>query len=352
VKKFTFAFAAAFLSLCFALALAESVLRVRVPASTAESALDPGLFQHDTVLGWRLTPYWKGSHRHHDYTAAYAIDGRGFRRDPTRDAPPTGQVCVVLGDSFTFGFGVGDDETFVQRLDASPTTVRCVNLAVPGYSTDQEVLLLEQALADYDAIAVLMVVYLGNDLIDNERPFPIQVPDAKPYFSLTAAGLELRNSPVPREKKPAVEPAFDLLETTGAPSWLLRVGRFEIGRALAERLLVQGDLSGQLDRACASSLNLFDALMRRARQDCAGRHVEFHLVLMPGRSLVEKPSSLSAKYQDHVRREIVRRGRDAQIDVIDLCEGLKGRKGLYYPNDGHLTREGHEAVAEILFAQP
>jgi len=352
MKRFLLALTALLISTLIALTAGELFLRARARAISSASQLDPGLFQYDPVLGWRLTPYWKGSHRHHDYTATYTVDGRGSRRDPARDAPPTGQVCIVLGDSFTFGFGVADEDTFVQRLNATPTTVRCVNLAVPGYSTDQELLKLEQTLADYDAISVLMVVYLGNDLIDNERPFPIQVPDAKPYFALTASGLELRNSPVPREKKSAVDPGFDLLEATGASPVLLRIGRFSIARPVAEWLQAKGGLSDRLNGVCASSLDLFDALVRRARDRCAERHVEFHLVLLPGRSLVEAPSSLSAKYQDYVRGEIVRRGREARIDVIDLCEGLEGRKGLYFPHDGHLTREGHQAVAEILFAQP
>lgn len=348
MKKIAFALATTLLALFSALALAEWTLRARTRSITAESMLEPGLFQYDPALGWRLAPYWKGTHRHRDYAAHYATDGRGFRRDPTRDVPPAGQACLVFGDSFTFGFGVGDEDTFVQKLNTSPTTVRCVNLAVPGFSTDQEVLLLEQTLPDYEAVAVLLVVYLGNDLIDNERPFPIQVPDAKPYFALTPTGLELRNSPVPREKKSALDPGFDLLETTGASPLLLRMGRFSIARPLAERMLASGDLSKRLGSTCASSLDLFDALVRRAREACAAQDAELHLVLMPGRSLVEEPASLSAKYQDHVRREIVRRQRG----VIDLYEGLKGRKGLYYPNDGHLTRAGHEAVAEILFAQP
>ena len=352
MKRFLLALTALLISTALALMAGELFLRARARAISSASQLDPGLFQYDPVLGWRLTPYWKGSHRHHDYKATYAIDGRGCRRDPARDVPPTGQVCIVLGDSFTFGFGVGDDETFVRRLDASPTTVRCVNLAVPGYSTDQEVLQLEQTLANYNAISVLMVVYLGNDLIDNERRFPIQVPDAKPFFVGTPAGLELRNSPVPREKKSSVDPGFDLLETTGASPVLLRMGRLSITRPAAEWLLAKGDLSDRLGQVCASSLDLFDALVRRAHDRCASRHVDFHLVLLPGRSLVEEPATLSAKYQEFIRGEIVRRGHAAGIDVIDLREGLKGRKGLYFPNDGHLTRQGHQVVAEILFAQP
>ncbi|MFH0907734.1 MAG: hypothetical protein V1929_03100 [bacterium] len=352
MKRLLFSVAAVLLGALVATGLAEVILRAQNRASASASRLDPGLFRHDPALGWRLSPYWKGAHRHRDYTASYAIDGRGYRRNPNADAPPTGQVCIVLGDSFTFGFGVSDDDTFVQRLNASPTLVRCVNMAVPGYSTDQEVLLLEQETKDYDVVSVLLVVYLGNDLIDNERPFPIQVPDAKPYFALTASGLELRNSPVPREKKPAMEPAFDLIEAVGAPPALLRMGRFAATRPAAEWLLGRSDLTRRLSQACGPSLDLFKTLAHRANNDCAARDARLYLVLLPGRSFVEKPYSLTGRYQEFIRGELVRRGRDAGINVIDLATPLRGRKGLYYPNDGHLTREGHRTVAGILFAQP
>jgi lysophospholipase L1-like esterase len=53
---------------------------------------------------------------------------------------------TLLGDSFTFGWGVKEEETFVKILEnclnsSSPSKYhfRVLNLGVPGYSTFQEV---------------------------------------------------------------------------------------------------------------------------------------------------------------------------------------------------------------------
>ena len=47
---------------------------------------------------------------------------------------------LLLGDSITFGFEVDDAETFAARLVEAG--VGTVNLAVPGWGADQEVLRL------------------------------------------------------------------------------------------------------------------------------------------------------------------------------------------------------------------
>jgi hypothetical protein len=102
--------------------------------------MQPGLIGFDPQLGWKLTPGWTGRHRHHDFDVSYRIAATGFRHD-VRQAQRPGPRVAVLGDSFTFGLGVDDDETFVSLLNAGGThTGRFINRGVPGYSTDQELI--------------------------------------------------------------------------------------------------------------------------------------------------------------------------------------------------------------------
>ena len=74
---------------------------------------------------------------------------------------------------------------------------------------------------------------------------------------------------------------------------------------------------------------------------------------MPGPSFVTEPRSVSARFQDYLRRAIVERGERAGIRVIDLAALLRERYGRtpgewFFPGDGHLTEEGHCVVAEEL----
>ena len=69
MKRFLLALTALLISTAMALMAGELFLRARARAISSPSQLDPGLFQYDPVLGWRLTPYCKVSTRHHNYKA-------------------------------------------------------------------------------------------------------------------------------------------------------------------------------------------------------------------------------------------------------------------------------------------
>src|SRR5688572_1565931 len=123
----------------------EWFLRWRYVSIAQSDQLTTGLTRPDPELGWMLTPRWTGTHSHHDFRAAYTTNGLGFRGADIRTHRPPASLIAIVGDSFTFGTGVNDAEVFTELLDReSPATRRVYNFAVPGFSTDQEVLLAER----------------------------------------------------------------------------------------------------------------------------------------------------------------------------------------------------------------
>jgi hypothetical protein len=131
------------LGLAVSIGAVELLLRYQDRLITHSEHMEPGLIGYHADLGWQLTPGWSDVHHHYDFDAVYDIDASGFRIDP--NAAGTGLRVAVLGDSFTFGLGVANDENFVARLNAeSDGRLHYLNLGVPGYSTDQELLLLKK----------------------------------------------------------------------------------------------------------------------------------------------------------------------------------------------------------------
>lgn len=119
-----------------------------------------------------------------------SIDADGFRRNGG-PAPADGRPLVAVGDSFTFGDQVNDDETWPAYLEA--VTQRPVkNAGVFGYSLVQAVLRVEAILTRVPA-AWVIVSFIPDDINRCELKKRYA---SLPYFDIVDGGLALRNVPI------------------------------------------------------------------------------------------------------------------------------------------------------------
>jgi hypothetical protein len=114
------------------------------------------------------------------------------------------QRIVVLGDSFTFGEEVSDDETYSRNLQASLPGSEVLNLGVQGYGHDQMLMYLEEEGVKYHPD----VVVVGFAYLDIYRNIESFFAYAKPRFELTSEGLQLTNVPVPTPEHVLAEEAY------------------------------------------------------------------------------------------------------------------------------------------------
>jgi lysophospholipase L1-like esterase len=110
-------------------------------------------------------------------TFAVRVNSLGMRGPELRPDSGTRRV-LLLGDSTTFGFGVGEHETFAARVQEilrcrGHTDVEVLNAGVPGYSTWQSLANLRRLGNVVDPQIVVLTFYEGNDFTDNLRqPHP------------------------------------------------------------------------------------------------------------------------------------------------------------------------------------
>lgn len=117
---------------------------------------------------------------------------RGAQEHPVNKPEGVTRI-VVIGDSFTFGEDVGDDETWPSRLQASMPGTEVLNLGVHGYGHDQMLLYLREEGLKYHP-DVVVVGFLPDDMERNVVSFR---DFAKPRFVLDGDRLRLSNVPVP-----------------------------------------------------------------------------------------------------------------------------------------------------------
>jgi GDSL-like Lipase/Acylhydrolase family len=106
---------------------------------------------------------------------------------------PGKRRILVLGDSFTFGEEVSDDETYAHYLEAALPNTEVLNLGVQGYGHDQMLQYLKEEGVKYRPD----IVILGFASLDIYRNTWTFFAYAKPRFNLVSGHLELTNVPVP-----------------------------------------------------------------------------------------------------------------------------------------------------------
>ncbi len=348
------------ISLSVVLVVCETILRFKRYRIEKSDQLDTGMMVYDKDMGWKLVENWNGRHKHYDYDVGYSTNSLGFRSGSVKREEQAGLTYAFVGDSFTFSFGVNDSETFIQFLNSRDVNDNIYfNFGVPGYSTDQEYLLIKKRILYFSPDVVLLVVYLGNDLFDNELLFPLQANRGKPFYELISDKLILRNVPVSKDSKPAEQYRINLAsvalgEGYEAGNLISRiVDRIELLQILKQTLFKIPDYSAQFESRFRHSIQLFSAIVDQMRDSCAENQVKLGLILMPGRSYIERPNSASSQFQEYLREKIVENREEMDVDVIDLAEHLRERYKInpgkwFYPNEGHLTTEGHRAVSDIL----
>ena len=144
--------------------------------------VSPRLFVRDLRLGWALRPNTEV--RFLDRRVRTNEEGfRGPDRSKNRD------VILCLGDSTTFGWGVGQSETFAaqldQRLERNPATAgrwQVFNAGVPAYSSAQ--LLVNARRLIPRAKPKFVVICTGNN-----EGWPVERSDRSTYLDRPEAFL-------------------------------------------------------------------------------------------------------------------------------------------------------------------
>jgi hypothetical protein len=277
--------------------------------------------------------------------------------------------AVLLGDSLTYGYGVGDEQTFARLVDDARPDVEIVNLGVQGYGLDQSRLALEARGLAYRPDVVVLDVCTGNDFLDDLLPtFLYDARSPKPFYAVEAGALVLRDAHL-RLSAP-VRVAQVLRERSVlADRVSCLLGGGEAGAPTEAELLDR-----RVDLPGGESISLRDALaLPPARQRAfwqAASEVSFRLIAEIGRvarahgaayRVLFFPSAPShflpdswyeAQLADARARPYLR-----DVDLIDVRAAF-ARRGVsaetfsrfYLDDHCHLSPTGHRLAAEVLGA--
>jgi lysophospholipase L1-like esterase len=279
------------------------------------------------------------------YGAPVVVDARGFRvngGEPTSE--DTGRTLLALGDSFTFGLGVRDDQTWPAQLESrlrqhTTVPVSVVNAGTISYGVFQELDLLRSSGLATRPVMVIHALY-WNDFMNAEPP-PPNAPSV-----VTADGYFVWDQQV--DTRGAVLRAASSVTSRSALFFSLRTvsDRFRNRRTST----YQTAYATMLERGLsASEWDRIDAFYRDLQAIARDNGFSVMAVIMPVNDIVNASRPSAHAYPTEARRRLDVLGIPYR-DAFQLWESKALDATLFLPqgSDAHLTPAGYRILAEAV----
>jgi hypothetical protein len=270
------------------------------------------------------------------------IDAEGFRRSPAMpdgDTTADRGIILAVGDSFTFGEEVKDDETWPAHLQQLLGR-RVLNAGVSGYGLDQIVLRTERIVPERHPSRIV-VGFIADDVVRTEMRRRWSAD--KPWFDIENDALVLHGVAVPR---PDPRSSLGFLERTLGYSYLLDF--------IMSRLDLTDNWHSDHVRVHPSGMGekISCLLTRRlaALQRQSGARV---LVVAQYDPYVWQDASFAAE-QRRLTRGVLDCSRQHGLDVLDTFDALaanggkNARSALY--GEWHMNDAGNRLTARLIAA--
>ena len=289
-----------------------------------------GSSDYDAQFGWRPAE---------DIDAWIRRKGWGL---PQGDLTlPQRPRVLFIGDSFTYGLYVADDESFAVRLGADHLRDHeIVNLGVNGYGADQMLLLYETIGRRYHPNVVVMGFYVAGF----ERARSRFTFYAKPWFDLDEnSALRLHGEPVIAPQMLYGEYAGGARQIAGWPYSYLWGAVGASVRRLRDAHRIDGPNDG--------GWPLMTALLERFANDVTADDAVPVLLIIPSRP---------EEFQDSIDEDLDRLARDdacrfgilpvSLADAFDAAAVRDPAAKLFRARDegGHFSVAGHALAASEL----
>jgi lysophospholipase L1-like esterase len=353
------------------LMLSELVVRLAGPAlptsftSRALQELHPiyGVFHRPGASAWV---------RDEEFTTFVGFNRDGLRGKDVATAPRPGAARVlVVGDSFVEGAEVDEDDAMPSvlagRLTAAGCPTESLNAGVRGWGTAQEYLYLAHEGPRFRPDVVVLVVYVGNDLVDNSLELSGSAPDgvpSRPFFTLERGDLVRAPS-----RPPPTPPFAPALELARAHSSLFNLAESGVAVKLGSadgaevlRSVHRLAFAAPPTPAWEHTWAVTEALLVAARDEAEAQGARFLLAAAPHKGQLDQadwerlirgaPLRKDVSWDPRLPQDRLRGLADAHgiqaVDLLPPLEAANGSAPLYFAENSHWTAAGHAVAAEAV----
>lgn len=297
-------------------------------------------FVPDEFAGWKNAPNIDKEVEHH---GSIRTNAQGMRND--KDFPlvsDTGRPrMMILGDSYSFGHGVSNEQTYAYQLAEMLPEWDVMNLAVSATGTDQNYIMYEKYGEKFSPDIVLLGFYL---LDFNRNTFSFR-DYAKPMYVPQEDGLlKLTHSPVPSPKELLADYQSGKKQIGG---WHYSYAVAAFQKVLTNHVK-RGRTEGSLPRRTLTGI------MEKFNQRVRSNNATPIWVIFPIRDILEKDESKYEVIGEFAEDEAKRLGMSViNLDPVfrQYLDSHPEVETLWRPREigGHLSEEGNKVTAKAIY---
>jgi hypothetical protein len=352
-------------------------------------------FQYEPFIGFEGIPNKKGAFANSSFKTTVIHNNEGFR-DVDHDKKNTQNRfrMITLGDSFTWGHGVENDQIYMKVLEGYDPNIETINMGGPGGDPQGELKVYTSRGVDYEHNVVLVGFFIGNDIEayypDSKKSPPQWGYDSKGDFVLIGNMKSKEEvDAIRRKSEERYSPTKSRNFRSSISYWFTR--HFQIftfvgnhrkyysdvlkGSLLYTKILkifgidnkrAHGFLNFCMENApddVKQGWKLLAGVLETMKGSVADTGVKLYVLFIPQyvqtsqpifERSVRKYGHDPAKYDsEKPNRELAKLCRKLGIDYLDLLPVMKEEtsmgNGLYYPRDGHWNVKGHRIAAREIY---
>lgn len=296
----------------------------------------------------------------------------GFRGKDIRGKEPGTYRIVVVGDSFTLGDGLADDDAYpliTENIlnDSGSGRYEVINCGVVSYTPLLEYLLLKKYIGFFKPDMVILAFdmsdllqeYAYRKIASYDETGDVVAVDGYSEYNMRRSSLYVK-ALIWMRKSMFVTSA--IIEILGSASGNDEVADVTVAGAVEQenRMLLIHTLDAPQPEEVSEMYGMVEDSIRRAKKLCDVHGCEFILSVYPWGHQVNDRDWLPGRYDfiPHGTRisdrtvEELRALADQNgigfLDVFPAFRGYNGAEPLYFKNDPHWTPAGQRLMAESL----
>lgn len=365
LRRRLFPIAALGIALLAACGLAEVGLRI---CGYGRAYTNPmgSFFEPDALTGCHGKPNFVGRFRRADFDAHVEHDENGFRRTEAGDpsvGPPKHDL-YVLGDSFVWGYGVGQHDLLTNQLARLMAGYRIHNVGLIGSGTLIEYVLFQHYIQDQLKPGdTVVLVFFGNDFGDNIG----QHNSDRLYAKMVDGQIELVPPPqvetLKHQWKNRMKDASCLFNLA-----TYCIDRFQQARnaggvyTKGQRLVIPAETIRRESSDDGPAVRITRHYLDELKKACIEKQVRFLVTYVPGQAELQEDdisatSDLSEPEEVAYRRAFDRAVGALSLETIDLMAPMVAAKKsgrfarMTFARDFHWNAAGHTIAAETIAAE-